>query len=63
MTHPYGEFEGTRLWATVDAAVAELVHNRDVQLTTARDYVIGYLCRALTLQGLVSPAAGEAPAA
>ena len=63
MTHPYGEFEGTRLWATVDAAVAELAQNRDLRLTTAREYVIGYLCRALTLQELVSAAAGEAPAA
>ncbi len=54
MNHPYSEFEDTALWETVDAALTELEQNRDVQLNTARAYVVGYLCKQLIRQKLVA---------
>jgi len=54
MSHPYTEFEHTALWKAVDAALAELEQNRDVKLSTAREYVVGYLCQRLAGQKLVT---------
>ena len=45
--HPYQEFESTRYWAVLDRAVGDLVENHDLQETTAHEYVVGYLCKAL----------------
>jgi hypothetical protein len=57
MNHPYSEFERTRLWQVVEAAVSELEYNHDLTLTTARPYVIGYLCQHLAAQRVVLEAA------
>ena len=54
MSHPYTEFEDTALWKAIDAALAELEQNRDVQVSTAREYVVGYLCQQLSRQKLVT---------
>ena len=54
MSHPYTEFEDTALWKVVDAALAELEQNRDVKLSTAREYVVGYLCQQLASRKLVT---------
>jgi hypothetical protein len=43
--HPYKEFEGTPIWNRVNQAVAALLKNGDIQLTTRREYVVGYICR------------------
>jgi hypothetical protein len=51
MSPPYIEFEQTPLWKAIDAAIAELERNRDMELTTARMLVIGYLCQQLAAQG------------
>jgi hypothetical protein len=45
MPHPYEPFEGSDLWRVIDATVAELEENGDLELTTHRRYVIGYLCK------------------
>jgi hypothetical protein len=45
--HPYREFEGTREWAAIDRAITNLVSNKDIEETTARKYIVGYLCKAL----------------
>jgi hypothetical protein len=47
-SHPYVQFEGTPLWRVIDRAVAGLERNTDLTLTTAREYVIGYLCRQVS---------------
>jgi hypothetical protein len=47
MKFPYRKFEDTDLWKTIDIALAELEENRDFHLTTARRYVVGYLCQQL----------------
>jgi hypothetical protein len=55
MKHPYAEYEQTPLWRAIDVAVSELERNRDVELTTAREYVIGYLYQQLAaLQAVAS---------
>ncbi len=53
MNHPYKEFEETMLWKTIKDGIVELERNRDVELTTAREYVVGFLCQKLIAQGLV----------
>ncbi len=45
--HPYTDHEGGPLWKAVDRAIAHLEKNQDLTLTTARHYVIGYICQQL----------------
>jgi hypothetical protein len=47
MNHPYTQFEGTAVWRAVDAAIAALERNSDLNLCTVREYVIGYLVEQL----------------
>ncbi len=54
MSHPYSEFEDTALWKAVNAALAKLEQNRDLQLSAAREHVVGYLCEQLARQKLVT---------
>jgi hypothetical protein len=46
--HPYSAYESTDAWRIIDAAITELVENRDLEETTAREYIVGYLVKALT---------------
>jgi hypothetical protein len=45
--HPFEQFRETPLWRVVAAAVAELEATREISISTAPDYVIGYLCQQL----------------
>lgn len=47
LNHPYKEFEETQLWNVIENALDALVENQDIELTTKREYVIGYLCKSL----------------
>jgi len=53
----YGEYQDTALWRSIDAEISELEENQDLELTTARELVIGSLCRRIALDGLVSDTA------
>jgi hypothetical protein len=57
--HPYTEFEGSELWRALDQALADLEESSDIQLTTARDLVLGYLTKAVTRDGSVWVFNGE----
>ena len=46
--HPYSNLAGSPAWQIIDRAVAELAGNRDLVETTAHDYIVGYLCNALS---------------
>lgn len=48
LAHPYNGFEGSILYKRVDRAILELAKNGDIRVTTRREYVVGYICRALT---------------
>ena len=54
MPQPYEEYEGTALWQALDSAIRALEGNQDLVLTTAREYVIGFLCRRLVIDRLVT---------
>ena len=55
MSHPYVRFENTPLWVLIDAELSALEENGDLELTTARRYVVGSLCQRLApLCGWVS---------
>ena len=45
--HPYIEYENTPIWIVIDKAIYELEENQDVKLSTAREYVIGYICKQI----------------
>lgn len=47
-THPYKKYESTETWATVDSAIQDLIDNRDIELTTAREYVVGYIVQQIS---------------
>ena len=62
MPHPYQEHEGTKLWRVLDDELRSLEGNGDLELTTARAYVIGSLCQRLVSEGLSVTRPGDAPA-
>jgi len=45
--HPYSGLTTTPQWAVIDRAVLELAENQDLVETTAHEYIVGYLCKAL----------------
>lgn len=55
--HPYKKYESLRIWRVVSHEIDELVANRDLELTTAPEYVIGSLCKALDEAGQLAHAA------
>lgn len=44
---PYEKYRGTDAWKRLDIALGQLEANQDIELTTARELVIGYMCEAL----------------
>lgn len=54
MEFPYEKYRNSEPWKTIETALAELEENNDLHLTTAKDYVVGYLCQALYTNGHVS---------
>jgi hypothetical protein len=57
MTHPFNEYRDTPLWRVVAAAVAELEATREVAVSTAPDYVVGYICQQLVAARVAGPTA------
>jgi hypothetical protein len=45
--HPYVKFEGSVLWRTIEKEIVALVKNGDLQELTAREYIVGSICRAI----------------
>jgi hypothetical protein len=48
MTHPYKQFEGTPLWEVILKGIDDLVGNNDLEEKTARENIVGYLCKLLS---------------
>jgi len=48
MSHPYEKFEKTALWEAVSKGINDLVENSDIETTTKREYIIGYLCKTIS---------------
>jgi hypothetical protein len=46
--HPYKQFEDTVTWRRLDTAISDLVQNKDLLENEAREYIVGYLCKALS---------------
>ncbi|WP_257667139.1 hypothetical protein [Parapedobacter tibetensis] len=47
--HPYKEYEQTQLWELIDKAIDDLIQNQDIELTTRKEYVVGYLCKNIKI--------------
>ncbi|WP_445734767.1 hypothetical protein [Mariniflexile sp.] len=45
--HPYQEYEQSDLWKLIDTAIDDLIKNQDIELTTRKEYVTGYLCKII----------------
>jgi len=52
LEHPYRKFENTPLWKVVEEAISDLKENRDIEVTTRLEYVIGYICERLAETGV-----------
>jgi len=44
---PYIGLAGSPQWTVIDRALQELARNRALVETTAHEYIVGYLCKAL----------------
>ncbi|MDP2174288.1 MAG: hypothetical protein Q8K70_00110 [Bacteroidota bacterium] len=47
--HPYEEFQKTKLWEIITKSIDDLVINQDIELTTRKEYVVGYICKNIDL--------------
>ena len=45
--HPYKQYENTHLWELINSAIDDLTTNQDIELTTRKEHVIGYLCKVI----------------
>ena len=48
MNHPYKSYEETELWDKVNQIVEDLINNQDIEETTKREYIVGYICKNLS---------------
>lgn len=48
VNHPYQQYTDSLLWQTIDKAIDDLVKNKDIEETTHRSYIVGYLCKQLS---------------
>ncbi|MFZ0639267.1 MAG: hypothetical protein WA020_01615 [Candidatus Acidiferrales bacterium] len=48
LAHYYTGLRGSILWKRVDRAVLDLIADGDIRLKTRRQWVVGYICHALT---------------
>lgn len=46
--HPYTKYEGSPLWNIISEAISELVENQDIEETTRREYIVGYLVKEIS---------------
>jgi hypothetical protein len=53
-TRPFDEYRDTPLWHAVAQALSELEATREVAVSTAPEYVIGFLCRELAARKVVT---------
>ncbi len=44
---PYEKYKESELWMKLNDILEELEENQDIEITTHKDYVIGYLCENL----------------
>lgn len=44
---PYEAYRKSQLWRTVEKSIEELAENQDINLTTKKDYVVGYICKKI----------------
>lgn len=51
MSHPYEAFETDPLWQMVKNALHDLVENGDVSEQTSREYIVGYIVKAIRESG------------
>jgi hypothetical protein len=59
MMHRSEEYRDSALWSAVADTLTELVATGEITIHTAPDYVIGFICRELTVKGLVNAAASR----
>jgi hypothetical protein len=49
--HPYLDLESDSLWPVIEHAIADLVKNGDVVEQARREYIVGYLVKAVRCMG------------
>jgi hypothetical protein len=52
-TRPYDKYHNLKLWKVLEKSIKDLVKNQDLQETTDRYYIIGYLIKNIDKHGLL----------
>lgn len=45
--HPYSQYELEPIWPVINQAITDLVSNGDLEEKTARNYIVGYICKLI----------------
>ena len=48
MEDRYEIYVGTPLWDVINKGINDLVENKDIEETTYRENIVGYLCKLIT---------------
>jgi hypothetical protein len=56
LNHPYQKYENSKLWIAVENAIDDLIENQDIELTTRKEYVVGYICKIIYRNDILLPA-------
>lgn len=54
MENPYQKYVDSRLWKIIDVVLDDLQDNQDLIITTKKEYVVGYICKAVEMYILES---------
>lgn len=54
MARPYSEYRNTPLWSALEKVVADLQASGEISISTAPEYVIGFMCRELAARQIVT---------
>lgn len=45
--YPYKEYEDGRLWKVIEKSLEDLMENQDIEITTEKSHVVGYICKMI----------------
>jgi hypothetical protein len=47
LEHPYKKYKSHPYWKRIDKGISDLAENQDLVEGTAREYIVGYLCKTI----------------
>ena len=53
MKHLYAKYENAKIWKIIERALEDLSKNNDIEISTCKEYVIGFICQQLESENCI----------